>query len=254
MKIQCLPRKWFVAIKQAKTDGKMLCKAIVLSAALLEGCISNSGGKRNPDAETEAGNFVESITAWPKPYQSDIRVNTVRDGNSTFIHELFGALPSVFRTLGITFLIDSIDSENREVLCFAYLPTIVPEERRKEMAKFIFRGEWEYGISTASLVLDKNGRIRCQAWSPFESFMAQSKETQWRLIGAVVDKLWSFSDGVAVVALCVDAAKATSKMKRIAAFEGLEKLLGRGDDVSIGIVGARFDDVVRDSGARLAAL
>ena len=136
------------------------------------------------------------------------------------------------------------------------------------------------------MVLDEDGNVRCQAWLPFESFTIHSKESQWRLIGAVVDKLWSFSNGVAGVALGVDPVTVAYGIKRINCFEGMEEaamlekaadvdtnlviercfdqddeitteisndkwlyaLSGCGGDVSVGIIKAKFQDVAQAAG------
>ena len=282
MKIQCLPRKWFEIIKGTE---KTLCRAVIMAAALLAGCISGNGTGDTTDANVEAENIAKTVASWLEPYKSSLGIKTERDGDSIYVRGRFGVLPSVFNMLDIVFL---IHVEEREVVCFAYLPTTVSEGRRRAMAEFIFRGEWEYGISTASMVMEEGGRVRCQAWSPFESFAHQPRETQWRLMGAIVDKLWSFSEGVAAVSLGVDPAAAASGVKRIAAFEGLDeaahlekaadadtkaiiercfekdsgitseessdewlnKLSGKGGDVSVGTIMSRFEEVVRDIGGR----
>ena len=269
----------------ATATEKTLCRTLVLSAALMAGCISGNGTGDTTDANVEAENIAKTLTSWLEPYKSSLGITTERDGDSIYVRGRFGALPSVFSTLDIVFL---IHVEEREVVCFAYLPTTVSEERRRAMIEFVFRGEWEYGISTASMVVEDDGRIRCQAWSPFESFAQQPKETQWRLMGAVVDKLWSFSEGVAAVSLGVDPATAASEVRRITAFEGLDeavylekaadadtktviekcfekdaeiseeeaddewlnKLSGNGGDVRVGIIRARFEEVVRDIGGK----
>lgn len=255
----------------------------ILSAALLAGCLFTHGTGGAAEANAEADCIVETVTRWLEPYQPSNGVTTEREGDSIYVCGRLGVLPSVFSAFDFTFL---VDAAAREVVCFAYLPTIVPEERRREMTEFIFRGEWEYGISTASLVLEDDGRVRCQAWSPFESFALQPRETRWRLLGAVVDKLWSFAEGVAAVTLGADPAVAASDVKRSAAFEGrdeaafledaadadtktviercfgkdaeieneeaddawLNRLSGHGGEVSVGMIRARFEDVVRDIG------
>ena len=273
----------------AKTGRKTVCLAFILSATLLAGCISDNGNGGDAGAEAEVENIVKTISSWLEPYKGKLDINVKREGSTTYLYSGFGTLQSVFNRFHLTFV---IDAEDREVRCYGYLPIIVPEDRRREMVEFIFRGEWEYGISTATMVLEEDGNVRCQAWSPFESFALQPKETQWRLVGAVVDKLWSFSEGVAGVALGVDPVTAAGEMKRISSFEGMDEaaalekaadadtkivlercfdkddeikteisndewldtLSGRGGDVRVGIIKAWFEDVVHDIGGRYDVL
>ena len=261
---------------------------VIFGSALLAGCVTQnhqaSGGLVNVGAEVVA----QTIAEWIEPYQI-LGITTNQEGCTTYLYSTLGKFPLIFDRLQLTF---AIDAEAREVVCYGFLPTVVPDNRRKDMVEFIFRGEWGYGISPASMVLDDGGEVRCQAWIPFESFVRQPKETKWRLMGTVVDKLLSFSDGVATVALGGDPAIAVDKIRRIAAFEGLdeavelkkaadvdtkivlercferdsevevgaigdkwlEKLSGNGSDVHVGIINARFEDVVRDVGGRYDVL
>lgn len=267
----------------AMTGRKIVFRTFILSAVLLSGCISGSSDCGDANAEAEARAIVNTIYSWLEPYKGELGINERRYGATTYLYGSFGDLPSVFSRFNLTF---AIDEEERQVLCFGYLPTTVPEDRRREMIEFIFRGEWEYGLSTATMVLDEDGNVRCQAWLPFESFTIHSKESQWRLIGAVVDKLWSFSNGVAGVALGVDPVTAAYGIKRINCFEGMEEaamlekaadvdtnlviercfdqddeitteisndkwlyaLSGCGGDVSVGIIKAKFQDVAQAAG------
>ena len=264
-------------------------RAFVISVALLSGCISSNLPSDSANAENEAEDIVRTISSWLEPYQARSEVTTMQDGSTTYLYGSFGALQSVFSTFHITF---AVDADEREVMCYGYLPTIVSEDRRREMLEFIFRGEWEYGISTASMVLEDDGHVRCQAWTPFESFALQPQETQWRLLGAVVDKLWSFSEGVAAVSVGFDPAEAAANIYRTNAFEGRGEaseqkddvaadtqailgrcfdedadiiveeaddpwictLSGKDGDVKVGIINARFEEVVRDVGGRYDVL
>ena len=273
----------------AKTVQMTGCRAFVLSAVLLSGCISGSSNSGDVNAEAEAEDIVKTISSWLEPYKGELGAKVQRDGASTYIYSTFGTFPSVFNRFHLTFV---VDAEEREVQCYGYLPTIVPEDRRREMAEFIFRGEWEYGISTASMVLEEDGSVRCQAWVPFESFALQLKETEWRLMGAVVEKLWSFSEGVADVALGGHPMAAAGEVKRIAFFEGevgaagrensaeddtkivlercfgedheievsdskdewLETLAGRCGDEHVGIIKAKIEDIARSIGGRYDVL
>ena len=243
----------------------------------------------NGDATTESEDILAQVQEWLAPYQTKCGQSTLREEDATYLYGTFGLLPSVFSTFDITV---AVFAKEREVEFIAYLPTIVPKNRRKSMIEFIFRGEWEYGISTASIILEDDGRVRCQAWLPFECFASQPKESKWRLMGAVVDKLWSFSEGVASVALGGDPVTAAAGIKRIAAFEGLdeaealrtaadvdtkivlercfyrdadikvgvaenewlEKLSGSGGDVRVGVIDARFEELIRDVGGRYDVL
>ena len=80
--------------------------------------------------------------------------------------------------------------------CFA---EIAPCAQTPSSANEAERIAAEIGVSPASMILEEDGCIRCQAWMPFESFVRQPKEAKWRLMGSVIDKLWSFSEGVASV-------------------------------------------------------
>ena len=267
----------------ATTGRKVVYRTFILSAILLSGCISGSSDCGDADAEAEARAIVNTIYSWLEPYKGELGINERRYGATTYLYGSFGDLQSVFNRFNLTF---AIDEEERQVLCFGYLPTTVPEDRRREMIEFIFRGEWEYGLSTATMVLDEDGNVRCQAWLPFESFTLQPKESQWRLIGAVVDKLWSFSNGATGVALGIDPVTAACGIKRINLFEGMEEaamlekaadvdtkivlercfdqddeitteisndewlnaLSGCGGDVSVGIINAKFQDIAQVAG------
>ena len=278
-------------MEQATSNLKKM-SVLVAKASLalcLSGCISSVRSGDASDAEDEAEDIVKTISSWLEPYKGALGVTVQRDGSSTYLYTTFGTFSSVFNRFHLAFV---VDCEEREVQCYGYLPTIVPEGRRSEMAEFIFRGEWEYGISTASIVLEGDGSVRCQAWSPFESFALQPKETEWRLMGAVVDKLWSFSEGVARVALGGDPVVAAGEVKRIAFFEGkvgaaglensaeddtkivlercfdedheievsdstdewLEALSGHGGDEHVGIIKARIEDIARYLGGRYDVL
>ncbi|MBQ8124503.1 MAG: hypothetical protein IJ173_01320 [Kiritimatiellae bacterium] len=260
-----------------------ICHTLILSSAMLSGCISGNSDSGDANAEAEAENIVKTISSWLEPYKGKLGTLVKREGATTYLYGSFGTFQSVFNRFHLTFV---IDAEDREVQCYGYLPTIVCENRRREMIEFIFRGEFEYGLSTASMVLEDDGSVRCQAWSPFESFALQPKETQWRLIGAVVDKLLSFSEGVAGVALGGDPAEAAGEIERKSFFERMDetsaleraadadtkivlercfdkddeievsdsgdKWLGafarRGWDARVGIINGHFEDVVRDVG------
>ena len=252
----------------------MLTMKIVFAAALcVATCLAESAMCQDMPFHASSTNEAERIAAeiagWLKPCLKRSGMDTVRDGGSIYIYGTFGILPSIFDSFDI---VVAIYAGDKEVSFVGYLPTRIPKERRKEMLEFIFRGEVEYGISPASMILGDNGSVRCQAWMPFESFALQPKETKWRLMGAVVDKLWSFSDGVAAVALGGDPEDAVRKIRRISNFEGGEEaaslkktadadtkaILARcfDKDAQITMDGTedswldRFSGVVRDIGGR----
>ena len=133
----------------ATATEKTLCRTLVLSAALMAGCISGNGTGDTTDANVEAENIAKTLTSWLEPYKSSLGITTERDGDSIYVRGRFGALPSVFSTLDIVFL---IHVEEREVVCFAYLPTTVSEERRRQARSRCIRS-WKSparnGISTA---------------------------------------------------------------------------------------------------------
>lgn len=273
----------------AAANIKLLCCALVLSASLFSRNAWGSGSGDAVSAHAEATNIANIVSSWLEPYQGRSGAKTEYEDEAIYLRRVFGVLPSVFSTFGITV---AIYTKDREVSFIGYLPTIVPEERRRAMVEFIFRGEWEYGLSTASMILDADGRVRCQAWLPFESFTLQPKESKWRLMQAVVDKLWSFSEGTARVALGEDPVKAAANIRRMTAFERLDnaaeleksadadaqivlsrcfdkdveikvgdtgnkwldQLAGCGEGVRIGIIHGHFEDVIRDMGGRYDVL
>ena len=273
----------------AKVAGRAFCGLGILSAALLAGCIWNNGTRGAADANAEADCIVETITAWLEPYQNRSRMAVNRDGDDIYMYGSFGSLLSIFSTYGITV---AIYGKDREVSFIGRLPTVVPKERRAAMLEFLFRGEVEYGVSPASMILEEDGCIRCQAWMPFESFVRQPKETKWRLMGSVIDKLWSFAEGVALVALGGDPEEAVGKLSRITNFEGgeeaealresadadtkaiLERCFDKDAEVKmensgdawldrysqvgrgarVGIINARFEGLVNDIGGRYDVL
>ena len=236
----------------------------------------------------EAERIAAEIAGWLKPHQEKSEMVVERGVDDIYMYGSFGSLQSVFSTYGI---VVAIYGKDKEVSFFGRLPTVVPQERRAAMLEFVFRGEVEYGISPASMILEDDGRIRCQAWMPFESFTLQPKETKCRLMGSVVDKLWSFSEGVASVALGGDPQDAAAKMRRISNFEGgdvaaalkktadadtkailarcfdkdaqitmggtgdswLDRFSGSGG-ARVGVINARFEGLVHDIGGRYDVL
>ena len=277
----------FVAL--AVTLGGCDCVAAVCAATGPAGSAAYEEHSSQTVTSNEVDRIAAEIAEWLRPYQKKIGAMTERDGEDVYFRGTFGALPSVFSTFDITV---AIYAKDREVSFVAYLPTIVSEKRRKDMVEFIFRGEWEYGISPASIILETDGRVRCQAWMPFEGFALQPEEAKRRLMGAVVDKLWSFSEGVASVALGGDPAEAAAAINRRDVFEGLGEAaeLGMTADVDtkivlercfdkdaeitvdessdkwldalarrdggsrVGIINGHFEDVVRDMGGRYDVL
>ena len=271
--------------------GKKLKRTVaVLSAAILVSCAAQSRPENGVSTNAEAAAIVSAVKEWVNPYLLRWDIVTEQDGATTYLYAILGKFPSTFSNLQFTFV---VDAEARDVVCYGFLPTFVPEARRKAMTEFIFRGEWLYGLSTASIVLDGGGEVRCQAWMPFESFTLQPKETKSRLLGAVLDKLLSFSDGVASVTLGGTPAKVAAGVRRVSAFGDLgwtdeerkkstkadtktvmercfdkdaqitvnqtgnpwmQKLSGSGDGVSVGIINGHFEDVVRDMGGRYDVL
>lgn len=237
----------------------------------------------------EAERIAAEIAGWLKPHQKRSEIVVERDGDDIYMYGSFGTLQSVFSTYGI---VVAIYGKDKEVSFIGRLPTVVLKERRAAMVEFIFRGEVEYGISPAFMILEDDGRIRCQAWTPFESFALQPKETKWRLMGSVIDKLWSLSDGVAAVALGGAPQDAVGKIRRISNFEGgeeaaslkktadadtktilarcfdkdaqitmdgtedswLDRFSGVGGGVRVGVINARFEGLVRDVGGRYDVL
>ncbi len=179
--------------------------------AATAGGAAQNGPEKSVTAKNDAEAIVRSITEWLEPYQGNLAIATKQVDGMTHVHGTYGVLPSIFNRINISFV---VDPEAKDVLCYGYLPTYVPEERRKAMTEFIFRGEWKYGISTASIILDDEGNVMCKAWMPFESFKSQPKEAKWYLMGAVVNKLVSFSEGVASVAAGGNPANEAANVRR----------------------------------------
>lgn len=268
------------------TIGSAACAALIGAATCLIWTGRCNGQTLQSTAATnEAERIAAEIAGWLKPCQKRSGMDAVRDGGSIYIYGTFGTLPSIFDSFDI---VVAIYAGDKEVSFVGYLPTRIPKERRKEMLEFIFRGEVEYGISPASMILGDNGSVRCQAWMPFESFALQPKETKWRLMGSVIDKLWSFAEGVASVALGGDPEEAAGKLPRMTNFEGgeeaaalkrtadadtkailarcfdkdaqitmdktedswLDRFSGVGGDASVGVINARFEGLVNDIGGR----
>ena len=271
--------------------GKKLKRAVaVLSATILVSCAAQSRPESGVSTNAEAAAVAHAVKEWVNPYLLGQDVVTKQEGDTTYLYAILGKFPSTFNNLSFTFV---VDAEARDVVCYGFLPTFVPKERRRAMTEFIFRGEWRYGISTASIVLDEGGEVRCQAWMPFESFSLHPHATRARLMGEVIDKLLSFSDGVASVTLGGTPVAAAAGIRRVSAFGDLgwteeqrkkstkadtkavmercfdkdaqitvdqagnpwlQRLSGRGDGVSVGIINGRFVDVVRDMGGRYDVL
>ena len=272
----------------------MACKGILIatlwSAICVAGDLPNGNQILHSSASTnEAERIAAEIAGWLEPYRGRIGMVVNRDGDDIYMYGSFGSLQSIFSTYNITV---AIYGKDKEVSFIGRLPTVVPKERRREMIEFIFRGEVEYGISPASMILEEDGRIRCQAWMPFESFTLQPKETKWRLMGSVIDKLWSFSEGVASVALGGDPEDGAGKIRRMRNFEEgeeaeafrksadadtkailkrcfdkdaevkmensgdtwLDRYSGVGRGVRVGAINARFEDLARDIGSRYDVL
>ena len=199
------------------STAKTICRAWTLGALMLAGCLMGVTPEKDAKAtNTETETIINAVETWFKPYQTRFGLKRIKDADTTHILGNFGILPTIFNTFSIAV---SIDSDRQEVLFVGYLPTTIPPERRQDMIEFLFRGEEKYGLSTASMVLDNEGSLSCQAWMPFESFTLQPEETTWRLMGAVIDKLLAFSNGTAMVALGGNPAEAAATIKRKSAFD-----------------------------------
>ena len=163
-------------------------------------------------------------------------------------------------------------------VCYGYLPTKVPEERKAEMTEFLFRAECAYGFSPATIVFECDGSVRCQTWCPLSEFENAPEIAKRRLAGSVMEKLFAYSRSVGEVLLGGNGTVAASRNTPATMFEKvsvdskadmaevlkicfpdggyetsadaggwLGSRFGNGDG-SVGFIEARIDDVRKDIG------
>lgn len=199
-----------------------------LACAFAAGCATPSAPSQNetqPDVPQEEcatneladveHDAVEALTqivkGWLETYKTRLGGVVEEDEGSTYLRYTFGTLPSVFNSFDFTVV---IDPESSEVVCYGFLPTSVPENRREAMVEFLFRAEHACGLSHATAVLDEFGCVRCHAWAPFESFFDSPAKTCILTMGAVADKLWTISQGATAVILGEDPAVCASELDK----------------------------------------
>ena len=173
------------------------------------------GGIAKAGGAAEAEKIAAAIRGCMKSYMVPPGFREERDGDDIWLRGVSGNYPSVFSRFDLSIC---IDGESREASCFAHLPTIVPEEKRAEMVEFLMRANVEYGISPASLVLESDNEVRCQAWMPFEYFSAEPELAAKRLVGAVFDKLYAASMMVAQIETGAAGADVASRVRPVGLF------------------------------------
>lgn len=201
--------------------------------AMACGCISGNDGVGNKDLQDEeVGTVVKTISSWLEPYLIDGRIVEEYDEDDDVVYLMgrVGKVDSIFNVIDFSV---EISKGKRSVGFFGVLPTTVSSEQMEDMAELISRGEFEQGLSSAWLVLDDSGHIRCQTWASFDGILHNAEETRVNLIGAAMDKLLSFSNAVAAIELgCVpkDAISAIGQVESFQkAFGG--HYFGKEDDV-----------------------
>ena len=182
-------------------------------------CIDGDGnGAITSKDASRMEKIVSGIIGWLKPYQTN-RFTVENDGKDVYIRGVVGRFPTLFNKYDI---VVNLDTESREAVCYGYLPTKVPEERKAEMIEFLFRAECAYGYSPATIVFESDGSVRCHAWSPFSSFDNAPELTMQRLIGSVMEKLFAYSQAVGEVLLGEKGADAASRITPASMFEKIE--------------------------------
>lgn len=177
--------------------------------AVLCGCESNKD-------EKEVSAVVKEVSSWVEPYLTNGGLVQEDDHGTIYFRGRVGELASVFNVIDIVM---EVSPEKRSVSFFGLLPTLAPEDRYEDMAELISRGEMSQGLSSAWLVLDDFGHVRCQSWASFDSILHNAEETRVTLVGAVLDKLLSFACAVAAIELGHTPEDAMSGIGRVEMFQ-----------------------------------
>jgi hypothetical protein len=177
---------------------------------------SPAGGTPAADKASKTKAMTDAVVDWLKPYQAGLQFVVENDGDDVYIRGAVGQFPSVFSKYDI---VVHLDLENRDACCYGHLPTRVPEENRAEMVEFLFRAELAYGLSSAMLVLDDQGSVRCQAWCPFSELENHPDKALPELIGSVIEKLFAVSHGAGRVIIGDADPDAASSVGRVEIFK-----------------------------------
>ena len=254
---------------------KALADAAVETAVASDAAASG-GPESAATAKDDAGmeNIASGIVEWLKPYQTT-PFTVENDGKDVYIRGTVGRFPTLFNKYDI---VVNLNAESREAVCYGYLPTKVPEERKAEMTEFLFRAECAYGFSPATIVFECDGSVRCQTWCPLSEFENAPEIAKRRLAGSVMEKLFAYSRSVGEVLLGGNGTVAASRITPATMFEKvsvdskadmaevlkicfpdggyetsavaggwLGSRFGNGDG-SVGFIEARIDDVRKDIG------
>ena len=100
---------------------------VVLSATILVNCAAQSGPENGVSTNAEASAIVSTVKEWVNPYLLRRDVVTKQEGAATYLYAILGKFPSTFNNVSFTFV---VDAEARDVICYGFLPTFVPKERR----------------------------------------------------------------------------------------------------------------------------
>lgn len=180
--------------------------------------------------EEEVRKVISAISSWLEPCLMPGGITEERVGDEIYLRGRVGEINSLFSSMDFVAV---VQKKNRLVAFFAYIPTVAHKAHYENIAELISRGEMKYGLSSAWLVLDDEGHIRCQSSAVFDSILQNAEETKDVLIRAVFDKLWSFSNAMAAVELGYDPVSA---MTAIGSGEPYKetlggRIVGREDDV-----------------------
>lgn len=180
--------------------------------------------------EEEVRKVIIAISSWLEPCLMKGGITEERAGDEIYLRGRVGEINSIFSSMDFVAV---VQKGNRLVTFFAYMPTVAQEEHYENIAELISRGEMEHGLSSAWLVLDDEGHIRCQSSAVFDSILQNAEETKDILVRAVIDKLWAFSNAIAAVEIGYDPVSA---MTAIGSGEPYKEILG-------GRIAGREDDV-----------
>lgn len=139
-----------------------------------------------PVEPTREEKLTETIDVWLAGTGAKCGFKVEQIEGDTYIRATLGNFPGLFCKYDFTFV---LSPEDHEVLCYGFLPTLVPDERRTEVAGFLCRAESELGLSPAMLVLDDNGTIRCQSWATYSMFDADPDGTMRHLVEPILTRL-----------------------------------------------------------------
>ena len=161
-------------------------------------------------------NVVSNVIKWLKPYQMKIPFVVENEKNDVYIRGDIGYCQALFSKYSICI---HLNGNSQKAYCYGYLPTLVPVERRADMIEALFRAECAYGLSSATLVLEDEGMIRCQAWCRLSALERTPEKALPLLVGSVIEKLISCSQMVGSVSLGTGKLEEVSKIAPVKIFE-----------------------------------